>query len=192
MAVTPGGPGRQTARWPRPRPLSLEGYRSPPTPRATQDEYGVKTLSDCAALARKNPAAASMCVESESQSRDDGFPGVEKAYAFNLPNTFEYLLDTAVVHTELSWGGTCNFGEVYDRWPGRVAEIPGGPGRQEVLPDPQPGALRDRKSTRLNSSHANISYAVFCLKQNIKRLDRIHAYTSGDVFGDSRQFRLHS
>src|SRR3712207_8845586 len=24
----------------------------------------------------------------------------------------------------------------------------------------------DRKSTRLNSSHANISYAVFCLKQN--------------------------
>src|SRR3712207_8973088 len=25
----------------------------------------------------------------------------------------------------------------------------------------------DRKSTRLNSSHANISYAVFCLKQKI-------------------------
>src|SRR3712207_8560931 len=29
-----------------------------------------------------------------------------------------------------------------------------------------PGAQRrDRKSTRLNSSHANISYAVFCLKK---------------------------
>src|SRR3712207_7376301 len=26
-------------------------------------------------------------------------------------------------------------------------------------------ALEDRKSTRLNSSHANISYAVFCLKK---------------------------
>src|SRR3712207_7834568 len=26
--------------------------------------------------------------------------------------------------------------------------------------------LVDRKSTRLNSSHANISYAVFCLKKN--------------------------
>src|SRR3712207_7285335 len=25
--------------------------------------------------------------------------------------------------------------------------------------------VRDRKSTRLNSSHANISYAVFCLKK---------------------------
>src|SRR3712207_8074174 len=32
---------------------------------------------------------------------------------------------------------------------------------------PQRGivAFRDRKSTRLNSSHANISYAVFCLKK---------------------------
>src|SRR3712207_8932969 len=27
------------------------------------------------------------------------------------------------------------------------------------------GPTRDRKSTRLNSSHANISYAVFCLKK---------------------------
>src|SRR3712207_6902069 len=27
------------------------------------------------------------------------------------------------------------------------------------------GERRDRKSTRLNSSHANISYAVFCLKK---------------------------
>src|SRR3712207_6909357 len=29
-------------------------------------------------------------------------------------------------------------------------------------------AGRDRKSTRLNSSHANISYAVFCLKKKKK------------------------
>src|SRR3712207_7437447 len=31
---------------------------------------------------------------------------------------------------------------------------------------------RDRKSTRLNSSHANISYAVFCLKK--KKTDSYH------------------
>src|SRR3712207_8763231 len=30
---------------------------------------------------------------------------------------------------------------------------------------PGPVGLQDRKSTRLNSSHANISYAVFCLKK---------------------------
>src|SRR2546430_11998704 len=37
------------------------------------------------------------------------------------------------------------------------------------LPAAQPradrGAARDRKSTRLNSSHSQISYAVFCLKK---------------------------
>src|SRR3712207_7218084 len=31
------------------------------------------------------------------------------------------------------------------------------------------GMLSDRKSTRLNSSHANISYAVFCLKKKKNR-----------------------
>src|SRR3712207_7661126 len=32
--------------------------------------------------------------------------------------------------------------------------------------------IGDRKSTRLNSSHANISYAVFCLKKKKKKNDR--------------------
>src|SRR5437868_11977118 len=31
------------------------------------------------------------------------------------------------------------------------------------------GQLRDRKSTRLNSSHVSISYAVFCLKKKTKK-----------------------
>src|SRR3712207_7052813 len=34
------------------------------------------------------------------------------------------------------------------------------------------GRARDRKSTRLNSSHANISYAVFCLKKKKKKQSR--------------------
>src|SRR3712207_8449046 len=43
----------------------------------------------------------------------------------------------------------------------------GAPGVRAVLwaPDSKRFAVRDRKSTRLNSSHANISYAVFCLKK---------------------------
>src|SRR5438477_5588586 len=36
------------------------------------------------------------------------------------------------------------------------------------------GALRDRKSTRLNSSHMSISYAVFCLK---KKKTPLHVIT---------------
>src|SRR3712207_7895568 len=35
---------------------------------------------------------------------------------------------------------------------------------------PTPRLGRDRKSTRLNSSHANISYAVFCLKKKKKKI----------------------
>src|SRR3712207_8849599 len=51
----------------------------------------------------------------------------------------------------------------------------GGAARRYPLERPRPlprlaqpdrqTARRDRKSTRLNSSHANISYAVFCLKK---------------------------
>src|SRR5438132_1871207 len=42
-----------------------------------------------------------------------------------------------------------------------------------VLPDvnAQPVVALDRKSTRLNSSHTVISYAVFCLKKKKKSID---------------------
>src|SRR5947209_14240559 len=36
-------------------------------------------------------------------------------------------------------------------------------------------AARDRKSTRLNSSHANISYAVFCLKKKKRPASNRHS-----------------
>src|SRR3712207_8589132 len=46
------------------------------------------------------------------------------------------------------------FGLLVDRWRWEVfsGQVP-------------PERYKDRKSTRLNSSHANISYAVFCLKK---------------------------
>src|SRR5947209_8437324 len=46
----------------------------------------------------------------------------------------------------------------------------GAPARQELT------TLRDRKSTRLNSSHANISYAVFCLKKKRRILNEWEAF----------------
>src|SRR2546430_10230140 len=36
--------------------------------------------------------------------------------------------------------------------------------------------MRDRKSTRLNSSHSQISYAVFCLKKKKEITFDLHAY----------------
>src|SRR3712207_8981506 len=58
---------------------------------------------------------------------------------------------------------------------GRQARRPGaGPGGDGRLEGPdrerQLHGVEDRKSTRLNSSHANISYAVFCLKKKKKKL----------------------
>src|SRR5256886_12886419 len=38
---------------------------------------------------------------------------------------------------------------------------------------------RDRKSTRLNSSHSQISYAVFCLKKKNKRSNRSSVSSRG-------------
>src|SRR5438445_8693752 len=52
-----------------------------------------------------------------------------------------------------------------------------------------PAALPDRKSTRLNSSHANISYAVFCLKKKKQRtpaLQRVRPGPRRDARGASR------
>src|SRR5690349_23725780 len=42
-------------------------------------------------------------------------------------------------------------------------------GRERNRRMPEPTAGEDRKSTRLNSSHVEISYAVFCLKKKKKK-----------------------
>src|SRR6266487_5189197 len=49
------------------------------------------------------------------------------------------------------------------------------PGRRGSRPSRRVprGSWRDRKSTRLNSSHPSISYAVFCLKKKKKQSKKI-------------------
>src|SRR3712207_6996181 len=68
----------------------------------------------------------------------------------------------------MSGPSTIHFGQNREA-PGIVAEYPlvhvGQPGDEVPVSD----LPEDRKSTRLNSSHANISYAVFCLKKNEQR-----------------------
>src|SRR3712207_8457807 len=57
---------------------------------------------------------------------------------------------------------------VHRTGPAVQARLDGRGARPRVEPVHRGGVLRDpadRKSTRLNSSHANISYAVFCLKK---------------------------
>src|SRR2546430_5196437 len=68
-------------------------------------------------------------------------------------------------------------GDARDRDPGRqpaevgrLAEEPRRrpDGREQGRRHPEQREHRDRKSTRLNSSHSQISYAVFCLKKKKK------------------------
>src|SRR5258707_7235127 len=57
-----------------------------------------------------------------------------------------------------------------------LGDVAGQKGRAD--PRRTPPARRDRKSTRLNSSHANISYAVFCLKKKKNNSQNIHCSES--------------
>src|SRR5438477_6598209 len=55
-------------------------------------------------------------------------------------------------------------------------------GPVQLLPGMVYPAYRDRKSTRLNSSHMSISYAVFCLK---KKTQRYAAYKNSSILAIS-------
>ncbi|MFG2377299.1 glycine betaine ABC transporter substrate-binding protein [Streptomyces sp. NPDC048504] len=75
-------------------------------------KYGTKTLSDVAALAKKNPGAVTLCVESEFANRADGLPGMEKAYGMNLPAKNTTQMDTGIIYTQVK-KGSCTYGEVF-------------------------------------------------------------------------------
>src|SRR5437763_9685828 len=64
---------------------------------------------------------------------------------------------------------------IWTRW--RASSRPRGPPCSS-----RAAARRDRKSTRLNSSHRCISYAVFCLKKKLHTVDRPDEYAEvGDM-----------
>jgi osmoprotectant transport system substrate-binding protein len=80
---------------------------------AKGQELGVKTMSDVANLLKTKPAEATFCIESEFSTRDDGWPGLKKAYGMDVPSGNVKQLDTGVIYTETAKGSTCNFGEVF-------------------------------------------------------------------------------
>lgn len=73
-------------------------------------ELGVTTMSDVAALPVEEQT---FCIESEFSTRDDGWPGLTKAYGINVPDGNVKLLDTGVIYTATQKGEDCNFGEVF-------------------------------------------------------------------------------
>ncbi|MFD9545507.1 glycine betaine ABC transporter substrate-binding protein [Streptomyces sp. NPDC060022] len=76
-------------------------------------KYHLKTLSDVAALAKKDPNAVTVCVENEFASRDDGLPGMQKLYGMNLPASNIKKMDAGIIYTQVSKSDSCLLGEVY-------------------------------------------------------------------------------
>ncbi|WP_327208573.1 glycine betaine ABC transporter substrate-binding protein [[Kitasatospora] papulosa] len=76
-------------------------------------KYHLKTLSDVAALAKKDPKAMTVCVENEFASRDDGLPGMQKKYGMNLPASNIQKMDAGIIYTQVSESNSCLLGEVY-------------------------------------------------------------------------------
>src|SRR5204863_7925920 len=61
-------------------------------------------------------------------------------------------------------------------WPARFRT-----GTSRCTPRDVPVRNRDRKSTRLNSSHVEISYAVFCLKKKKNQTSDEHTITNSNT-----------
>jgi osmoprotectant transport system substrate-binding protein len=74
---------------------------------------GVKKLSDFGKLIASRPKDATLCVGNEFSTRNDGLPGVEKRYKFQIPNDNIVKVDEGLIYKLVDDGKTCNFGEVF-------------------------------------------------------------------------------
>lgn len=79
---------------------------------ANAKKYRTRTLSDVAALAKSSPRAVTLCVESEFASRNDGLPGMQKAYGMRISPSQITKMDSGIVYTQAA-KGACTYGEVY-------------------------------------------------------------------------------
>ncbi len=76
---------------------------------STAQQLGVATISDYAKLVQSNPTQASMCVASEFAGRNDGLPGLEKAYGFTVPK--KAVIAEGALYDSVSKGDPCVFSE---------------------------------------------------------------------------------
>ncbi|MCC3329065.1 glycine betaine ABC transporter substrate-binding protein [Nocardia abscessus] len=78
----------------------------------TAQETGVRTLSDYARLVDTDPAAASICVGTEFNVRQDGFPGLTRKYEIDAGKVRKQIVQDAVVYQATADGKQCRFGSV--------------------------------------------------------------------------------
>jgi osmoprotectant transport system substrate-binding protein len=76
-------------------------------------EYHLRTISDLAALVRRDPSVTTFCSTSSFAVRPDGLPGLEKAYGFTFPSGDLKTEARGLIYASLARGNPCNFGETY-------------------------------------------------------------------------------
>ncbi|MGK5629856.1 glycine betaine ABC transporter substrate-binding protein [Streptomyces sp. URMC 123] len=103
-------------------PASLDNTYALAVNAANAAKYGLRTLSDVARLAERDPGAVTVCVETEFAARDDGLPGLQKAYGFTVPSGNIRKMDSGIIYTQVSGGGSCVLGEVFTT-DGRIKEM---------------------------------------------------------------------
>jgi len=78
--------------------------------RTTAEELGVETLSDYANLVNTDPANGSFCTGNEFASRNDGLPGLQEAYGFEIPRAHLATLADGAIYNAVANNNPCNFG----------------------------------------------------------------------------------
>ncbi|MEU3064740.1 glycine betaine ABC transporter substrate-binding protein [Streptomyces subrutilus] len=94
-------------------PASLNNTYTLAISKRNNAKYGLKTLSDVAELARRDPSAVTLCVENEFASREDGLPGMEKAYGMRIPAGNIRKMDAGIIYTQVSKSDSCLLGEAF-------------------------------------------------------------------------------
>lgn len=107
-------------RWLEPAPFN-NTYALAVRSEATE-ELGTTSISDFAALVQSDPQAATLCVGTEFSVRDDGLPGLEQHYGFDISDDHLALVQDAVIYSRVDQGEPCNFGEVFTT-DGRIASL---------------------------------------------------------------------
>src|SRR5690606_15735884 len=123
-------------------------------PRGTQVQGGAPAFAPCMAPVEQHPRVADgigalvALVVGLAGGQGEGGVGARLPFQTDLPDgAFQTTAAVVLVFLALVAG----------------ADLPAGSGRG--FPDRTGQQGQDRKSTRLNSSHVKISYAVFCLKK---------------------------
>jgi len=77
------------------------------------EELGVESISDWAAVVNDDPSKGRLCSSAEFINRDDGLPGVEETYGFDLPADQVVQLEPALVYAQVGAGEDCDFAVVF-------------------------------------------------------------------------------